>query len=321
LNARPLTPPRFFGSALCAVLSAWSPLASAEQTSSEPPTASTPDQQSTTLIAATPKGEVASDIGTGDLHVEQARALFWEAHERYDAGEFAEAAKLFEESYALFPQVEVLFNIALARARSGRCADAEEAFNEYSRGVGASEATRAANENFLEIQRQCWQASGQEAPKVVVPAPAPTPVASDAPAPKPELAAAVLSPVAPEMADTPPPSYWTTQRVAGWSLLGAAAAATGVAIYFDNQRRDAYQANEELENSSDKPDNAGDQYATLEHKYDRAQIGIVVSAAAALGCAAVGAGLLIYSSDGESSATAQVAVDPSGARIGLSGRF
>jgi len=308
---------RLIAMALCGTLGAWPALARAEQTTPEP------DQQSTALIAATPKGDAAAEIGTGDLHVEQARALFWNAHERYDAREYTEAAKLFEESYALFPQAEVLFNIALARARSGRCSDAETAFNEYSRAVGASEATRAANESFLEIQGQCWQASSEEAPSVeVLPPPAPTAVAADAPPPKqPEPAQAVLPPVAPETADTPPPSYWTTERVVGWSLLGAAAAATGVAIYFDNQRREAQEANEELLNAGDDPSDAGDQSATFEDKYHRAQIGIGVATVTALGCAAVGAGLLIYSSDEATSATAQLAVDPSGARIGLSGRF
>lgn len=309
---------RSIGLALCGALSAWPVLARAEQTIPGAAASSNSEQQNSALLAATPQGQAAPDLGAGDSGLEQARALFWSAHERYDAGEYAEAAKLFEASYAAFPQTEVLFNIALARARSGRCDDAEQAFEEYSRAVSSNEATRAANENFRDILGQCWQASGKEALSTGVlaePAPA-VPAPNTLPAPKPTAA---LAPLMPEVAEAPPASYWTTQRVVGWSLLGAAAAATGVAIYFDSQRRDALEKNDELQQKA--PDDEGDLMKPLNQDYQLAKIGLGVATAAALGSALVGTGLLVYSGDDAVSATAQVAVDPSGARIGLSGHF
>lgn len=307
---------RLIGMALCGALSVWPALARAEPTTPQTPAPQSPEPQNSELIAAAPKGEAAQDFGAGDSQVEQARALFWSAHERYDAGEYASAAKLFEESYAAFPQPEVLFNIALARARSGRCRDAEHAFQEYSKAVTPSATTRAATENFQGTLSGCSEASNPEPPPPVLLEPVP-------PAPAPEPTPVVLTPPPALVADAPPSDYWTTERVVGWSLLGAAAAATGVAFYFDNQRRDARAANEEILGDQSPDSDAGDESAQLEKEYEQAQIGIVAATATALGCAAVGAGLLIYGGgdDGVASTTAHLAVGASGARIGLSGRF
>jgi hypothetical protein len=303
--------------AFSGALSLWPALARAEPTPTQTPAPESPKPENGELIAAAPKGQAATDFGAGDSQVERARALFWSAHERYDVGDYAAAAKLFEESYAVFPQAEVLFNIALARARSGRCSDAEHAFAEYSKAVAPSEATRAASESFQGTLSGCSEASNQEPMPLQLPGPV-----DPAPAPAPEPAPVVLTPTAAVVADAPAPNYWTTERVVGWSLLGAAAAATGVAFYFDNQLRDARQAHKEILSDPNPDTNAGDESAELEKQYTQAQIGIVAATATALGCAAVGAGLLIYGgADGAASTTAHFAVGTSGARVAVSGRF
>ena len=170
-------------------------------------------------------------------------------------------------------------------------------------------------------------ASAEETPTPRVvedcPEPARDAAATQAPqTPKAEPTSVPRLPPTGDGSDIAPASYWTTDHVAGWSLLGAAAASTGLAIYFDHERREAREAQEELLNASDPSPNTGDQAAQLDDEYRRAQIGLVTASALTAVFAVVGGFLVLPdASEAARNTTAQVAVDPTGMRIDVSGRF
>ena len=132
-------------------------------------------------------------------------------------------------------------------------------------------------------------------------------------------AAAVISPAASPAPDADS-TYWTTERVVGWSLLGGAAAASAVAIYFYDQQRDADERYQEL--SSAPASDAGDRLTDIEDEYERARSTSLVAASMALGFAATGATLLILgNSEATVGAGPQLVVEATGARVGFAGRF
>jgi len=81
--------------------------------------------------------------------IAKARAAFWEAHEQYTAGNYREAVALFEQSYSIYPQNEVLFNIALAHAKGGDCDTAHQTLRQYLRG--REHGHRAGHQQRLEL--------------------------------------------------------------------------------------------------------------------------------------------------------------------------
>lgn len=280
-----------------------------------------PDHTDPVPTASANEPAPAPDATSGPEPLDRARELFWQAHERYDAEDYDTATKLFEQSYELSPQLEVLFNIALARARSGQCDPAEQAFEQYRVGV-SEDAASSANSKFEPILRECREG---KAAATVVPAPAPT----QAPPVEPEVPHAPATAQAGQVSDSatpansapmpppPAPGYWTTQRTVGWSLLGVAVVATGAAIYFDDRYRDGRAREEELR-QNDASD-AGDESAHLQARDLRAQIGRGITAGLALSAAVVGAGLIIY---GENTQRAQVGVSlTDGIHLGMTTRF
>lgn len=118
----------------------------------------------------------------------------------------------------------------------------------------------------------------------------------------------------------PPPSYWSTERIVGWSLLGAAAAATGFALYFGSQRQEARDQSRRLE--GDGPLMA-EELSELEDDHDRATTGMFAASAAAVGLATFGVTYLILGgkSESELDARPELAVGPVGAQVGFAGRF
>jgi len=113
-------------------------------------------------------------------------------------------------------------------------------------------------------------------------------------------------------------AYWSTERVVGWSLLGSAATASAVAIYFYDQQRDATDRYQELPGGPE----SGHQLAAIEDEYERARSVSLVAGSMAIGFAATGATLLIL---GNSEATLGPApllvVESTSARVGFSGHF
>lgn len=116
-------------------------------------------------------------------------------------------------------------------------------------------------------------------------------------------------------------SYWNTERVVGWSLLGAAAAATGFALYFGSQRQEARGQWQRLDGDSPL---TGDELVELEKDYDRATAGMFAATAAAVGFAGFGAVCLVLAGRSQHqpfAAQPGLVVEATGARVGLVGRF
>jgi tetratricopeptide (TPR) repeat protein len=255
--------------------------------------------------------------------VAAARAAFWEAHQRYTAGNYREAVALFERSYAIYPQNEVLFNIALAHAKSGDCGAAHQTLQQHLSANPEESAREQARAKFESADTPCSfdpepslpDASPPTPPPVAAP-PGPTPV-SPSPEPPPPLEQ-LPSPQALDPSDTRPSSYWTGPRVFGWSLVGAGAIAAGAAIYFDERRRDASEEARQI--ASDNPSNAGDRVSELEADYNRARTLTGITAVGAGAFTLAGVGLLLLGANNDSSAS--VAIDRQGDfQLRLRGRF
>src|SRR6187551_3149896 len=77
----------------------------------------------TAAAATAPSSEsaVPESAAPSAQELEPARLAFWQAHERFEAADYSAALELFEKSYALSPQPELVFNIALTHEQLGHC--------------------------------------------------------------------------------------------------------------------------------------------------------------------------------------------------------
>jgi len=134
----------------------------------------------------------------------------------YDAGAFAEATALFQRAYAASNAPDLLFNIAQAYRKWGRCADALAFYRRY-----LDEAPNPTNRKEVDERIAEMQTCATERPATPEP-PAPEPVK---PAPKPE-------PTPPRPVETDDPGS-THRRVAlVLALSGGAVGLAGGGIYW-----------------------------------------------------------------------------------------
>jgi tetratricopeptide (TPR) repeat protein len=77
---------------------------------------------------------VGAEENTG---VERARQLFLQAQTRYQAGEYAQAAALFDQSHAALPRIELVYNAGLSYLWAADCENARSRFETYVAGVSA----------------------------------------------------------------------------------------------------------------------------------------------------------------------------------------
>ena len=87
--------------------------------------------------------------------------LFWEAPREYRAGNYQRAAELFERVYAEVPESEVVFNIALARAKNGQCGQAKARFAEYAAQVSDVAVREPATAKFSEVIESCVESDSE----------------------------------------------------------------------------------------------------------------------------------------------------------------
>lgn len=198
--------------------------------------------------------------------LEEARELFWKAHSHFEKGEYREALPLFERTYVLRPESEVLFNLALTHQRLGHCDQARALYQEYQTRVQTD-----VTKQLGELDAQCSAASeppGKESVKLM-PAPfsitvvqPPEPQKEPEPPPAPAVAA--------DAGDSAPFPF----RTVGWVAVGAAAVSLGATVYFAaeaRQSRSDYEDEHAHRNDPDLPADYGDQLADIEDDMNRAQ--------------------------------------------------
>jgi hypothetical protein len=160
----------------------------------------------------------------------RARALSDEGLAHFRQHEYDPAIAAFRASYALSPQVVLLFDIAQAYRLGGDCDNALQFYRRYAAAATAV-PNRAALDGRIHEMEQCARANLPPPivapPSVVTPPPVAAPPASAAP------------PIAaPPVTTSPPPSRGQTARRARRQQLGGiitfatGAAILGVAVYF-----------------------------------------------------------------------------------------
>lgn len=198
-----------------------------------------------------------------------AARLLERALERYQAEDWTEAAKLFEQAYALEPNPDLLYAWGQSERFGGDCVKALELFDELLKQQLTDKNRAAVETNIARCKEQL--AANQAAAS---PEPSPDP----APAPQPEAVAT---------ADTPPaesPRPWYKDPIGG-ALVGTGVVGVGVGIAF-------LVSSSSADSSAD--DSAGDyqEFADLKAKAERHdKIG---SVAVWTGAAFVGAGVAWY---------------------------
>lgn len=179
--------------------------------------------------------------------LEAARAAFWEAHRRFEAADYAAALGLFQESYALFAQPELVFNIALTHEHLGNCAAALETYDRYLGAPGAraeDDGSERAADKRAELARRCELPPSPPAPEEPIVLTAPLSVVTAVKATPSGSATLVPAAVLSDSgARTPEDSELQTQL--GWATLGAAVMSLGAVVYLDVQRRKAHSEHAE----------------------------------------------------------------------------
>lgn len=228
--------------------------------SESPPATPSPAPQAAGDTAATPP-PTAGDPKA----LEEARRLFWQAHSHFEKGQYAEALPLFERTYALRPEPEVLFNLALTHQRLGHCEQARALYQEYHARVQAD-----VTKQLGELDGQCTSAEpdNKESAKLL-PAPFSITVVQP-PEPQAEHQPLSAAPVAADAAGEEPFPF----RTVGWVAAGAAAVALGATVYFAadaRQHQSDYKDKYAHRHDPNLPDNYSDQLAELEDDMKRAQ--------------------------------------------------
>jgi len=254
------------GLPLCVLLvaTAFPAFAQTAPTPGNPP-APAPQAGSTTLLAA-------DDPAT----LEEARELFWKAHSYFEKGDYVEALRLFERTYELRQEPEVLFNLALTHQRLGHCDKARSLYQEYQEQVRAD-----VTKQLGELAAQCQVPAA--APAQAEPVPAPFAITVVEP-PEAREAPPAAPPATPT--DAGKPETFPFQTV-GWVAVGAAAVALGTAVYFAVEAEQAQSDYENLRKDPTPPTNAGDDLADLEDDVHRARK-VAVTLGAVSGVLAVG---------------------------------
>jgi tetratricopeptide (TPR) repeat protein len=93
-----------------------------------------------------------------------ARALFQEGREAYDAGRFEDATRAFRRAYLLSPRYQLLYNIGQSELRAGHDARALEAFEGFLRQASADDPNRSEVAERARVLRSMGVTSAAEEP-------------------------------------------------------------------------------------------------------------------------------------------------------------
>lgn len=268
----------------------------------------------------------SAEHGDPESDIARARDLFWEAHAAYGRGAYAEAISLFNRSYAVLPQSEVLFNIAIANAKGGHCDEAKRAYSEYAKSAPAGAGESAAKLDSLKAQ--CADLESYPPPaaetELAPSGPIDAPVQGNATGstlndgePKPDPVEAPL-PSARLLDDDTVHAYWTARRIAGWSLVAVAASSVGAVVYFSQEANELNDEVDRVRGSGVR--NEGDQLDGLENEMRRAEAGKFIALGTAIGAAAAGVAFLVLAEQDDQRAS--LSFDSGGGfRLQISGRF
>ena len=102
-----------------------------------------------TLSVAAPSSRAAAAPAGAPSERERARAKLAEGAKAFDAGEYVQALRAFQEAYAIIPSPKIHFNFGLTYVALGRYADALGAFERF-----VAQAADASPENLGEAREQ-----------------------------------------------------------------------------------------------------------------------------------------------------------------------
>lgn len=227
-------------------------------------------------VASTTSGAAAQADGASDA---EARGLFDEGRVAYDEGRFEDAVRAFRRAYVLSPRYQLLYNVGQAELRAGHDDRALEAFEGFLRQAPADAQHRSEVQERVNVLRGMGVT-----PTTSVEAP---------------VEPAVTATVVEEPTEPAPPSSggdatpWIVVGVGG-ALVVAGAVMMGVGV-------------SEAQRVTDAP--VGSRWVDLQGAADSANIlwGVGIGAAA-LGLAAVGAGIVWAVTAGGSSESGSAGV-------------
>jgi tetratricopeptide (TPR) repeat protein len=174
------------------------------------------------MMLATQAAEPAPPAASASTTQADVERLFAEGAALYRGGKYRAAVDKFEEAYALFPEPNLLYNMARAYEALG---EVDQALTKYRlcvshpRGSEELKAKAAAKVAVLTAAKASGAASTGPTPGVVSPAPTPD---SGAPSATPSAAPAAAASSAPPAA---PPS---TSSFPVWGVAGGVSAGVGV---------------------------------------------------------------------------------------------
>lgn len=261
--------------------------------------------------------------GEEPAQLTKATQLFWEAHARFERGDYAGALELFQQTYAIRPEPEVMFNIALTQERLGQCEAARTSYRDYLAGAEAANHPRA-REQLERLDETCTPAPVSPPPEATAPAAAPAvdpgavEVSVRPPPPAPPADTVAAQPIAPVGAE-PPDSASSTRQILGWAALGVATVALGTAVYFEVERRKEQDAYNDIKGAADPPKDQGGQASDHYSAHNRYRTLAWTTATAAGILAVTGGVLLLYDPSG--AATAGGAPSKLGFALSATGRF
>ena len=286
--------------------------------SNEPAPASAPVAQRSDAAPDPQSGSPTLLAADDPATLAEARELFWKAHSYFEKGDYVEALRLFEQTYTLRQEPEVLFNLALTHQRLGHCDQSRTLYQKYQDQVRAD-----VTKQLGELSEQC------QVPAALPPAAVP-PQAEPVPAP---FSITVVEP--PESREAPPPAPPATPtdtaqsqafpfKTVGWVAVGVAAIAAGTAVYYaveaQQAQSDYEDLNGEIRNDPTPPPNSGDQLNTLEDDMNRARK-VAVTLGVVSGVLAVGGVTLLVLAPPASAHSEAEPVRDLGLGLRWSGRF
>lgn len=167
----------------------------------------------------------------------------------YSAGDLKGALEHMRESYRLSQRSELLYNIARLESELGDCAASLSDYREYVRQVPEGQYRAAADQASRELEGRCPEAAPASQPAN------PSPLTTGAPLrPSPAPLASTPAPLGAleqpkQIPAESPPSYWTTPRLIGWSLVATGSVAGLGAVYFTMAAVDTHDTLQEQVNA------------------------------------------------------------------------
>jgi hypothetical protein len=225
---------------------------------------------------------IAPDAGAKPQSPElEARRLFERAQHEYAEGRYEQALSSLREAYALWPRPGFLFNIAQAERKLGKCVAARTSYQEYL----VEEADPQRRQRAVRLLRSLSDCGSSTPSETVAESELDTQAADATRAPRAretsarDASAALAESRQPARSERTPlarPAKTTSRggrspvtQIVQWSLLGAAAGAGGLALFF---ALDARSTSADISNATAWNDELARRYEHGERSAVRAQV-------------------------------------------------